>query len=334
MTDAYPLAIRRIGIALAVYEPRIDFFVEQLRSLAAQTFTAWTCAITFDSPAAAVVTHPDVERLIADPRFRWAENPKRLGAAKNFERAIQRALEADVDAIACCDYDDRWYPDKLDTLATALGEAGAMALVHSDLELFDASGPIGSAWRIERRRPDHVAPWQLLVRNVVTGCSMLFDAALARRYPEVPVEARLHDRWYALAAACHGGVRPVARPLVAYRVHRAQHTGVARYRGLLVPPPGVRGPSAFLRECVRVWRNARELARAAIDRGMPVPTRDRSLYGRADLGLDLMLAAARQLRGDPVLARAAAAAAIGKLASALTRDGIAPFPERTAVPPA
>lgn len=334
MTGADPLAIRRIGIALAVHDPTIGFFVEQLRSLVAQTFTAWTCAITFDSPPAAVVTHPDVERVIADPRFRWAENPRRLGAAKNFERAIQGVLEADVDAIACCDYDDRWYPDKLDTLATALRRAGPMAVVHSDLELFDASGPIGSAWRIERRRPDHAAPWQLLVRNVVTGCSMMFDAALARRYPEVPLEARLHDRWYALAAACHGGVHPVARPLLAYRVHGAQDTGVARYRGLLVPPRGVRGSSALLRECVRVWRNAKDLARAAADRGMPVPARDRSHYDRADLGLGLMLAAACQLPGDPVLARAAAAAAIGKLASALTRDRIAPLPERTAVPPA
>lgn len=308
--------------------------VDQLRSLTQQTLTDWICVILFDSPAAPVVSHPDVAAQLADPRFLWRENDRRLGAAKNFERAIRMLVAEGVDAIACCDQDDRWHPEKLATLAGALGAAGPLSVVHSDLDLFDDRGPLpGTAWQIERRRIDHVAPWQLLVRNVVTGCSMMLDAELAKRYPEVPPEARLHDRWFALAAACHGGVHAVARPLVSYRVHGAQDTGVAPYRGLLAAPPGVRGTPAFARECVRVWRNARDLARAALDRGLPLPPGDRDLILRADLGLALALAGARRLTDDPVLARAAMGAGTGKLLATLSRGTIRPLPERTAVPP-
>lgn len=162
---------------------------------------------------------------------------------------------------------------------------------------------------------------------------MMLDASLARRYSDVPPEARLHDRWFALAAACHGGVHATARPLVSYRVHGAQDTGVAPYRGLLAAPPGVRGTSAFARECVRVWRNARDLARAALDRGLPLPPGDRDLVLGGDLGLALALAGARRVTDDPVLARAAMGAAAGRLLATLSRGAIAPLPERTALPP-
>lgn len=317
-----------------MYEPTIDHFVEQLRSVVAQTFTDWTCVIMFDSPASAVLAHHDVSRILEDPRFQWRQNPSRLGAAKNFEVAI-KAAAAESDAVACCDQDDRWYPEKLATLARALAEAGPLSLVHSDLALFDETGPLrGTAWRAERRNVDNVAPWQLLLRNVVTGCSMMLDADLARRYAEIPAESRLHDRWFGLAAACHGGVRPVRRPLLAYRLHDAQHTGLAPYRGFLAATRGHRGSrGALLRECVRVWRNAREFARVAAESGMPIPSRDMALYARPDLGLALALTAASHFGRDPVLAGAAGAAAVGKLVSALARGRATALPEQSAIPP-
>jgi hypothetical protein len=332
------LQIRRIGIALAVHEPRIDWFAEQLRSLQAQTFNDWRCVITFDSPAARVTGDERLTEILSDPRFRWTENARRLGAAKNFERAIQETLREAVDAIACCDYDDRWYPAKLETLARALERTPGSSLVHSDLDLFDERGKRdGTAWRIERRCPEHAGPWHILVRNVVTGCSMLMDAELARRYPEVPREARLHDRWYALAASCHGGAHVVTTPLLGYRLHAGQDTGLATYRGLLAGlrarPPSTGGAIALVRECVRVWINARELLRAATERGVPIPRRDRSLFTRKDLGASLLLAGAGYLRGDRVLARAALAAAVGKLVSTASRGAVQPLPERTALPP-
>lgn len=312
------MQIRRIGIALAVYEPTIDYLVEQLVSLREQTFSEWSCAITFDSPAGPVVAHRQVSPILADPRFRWNENERRLGAAKNFERAIQLCLADSVDAVACCDYDDRWYPDKLETLRRALMAQRPLSLVHSDLDVLVGGAVRGSTWRIERRRPDHVAAWQLILRNVVTGCSMLMDAELARRYPVVPPQARLHDRWYALAASCHGGVHPVPRALMAYRQHGANDTGLAPYRGLFAYPAGVSTPRELVAEVQRVWRTARGLARAAIELGLAVPASVRSLYvSRADVGAGLAVRAIRHVFDDPVLARAALAAALGKASETL-----------------
>src|SRR5262249_13445241 len=127
--------VTRIGIALAAYRPRPDYFAEQLASIVAQTFRDWICVITFDSPMAETRAHPLIRPFAEDSRFVWMENETRLGARDNFGKAIQTVLGLGVDAIACSDQDDRWYPDKLATEGDALRRAPSMSIVHCDMHL-------------------------------------------------------------------------------------------------------------------------------------------------------------------------------------------------------
>lgn len=234
---AEPLRVQRIGIALAMWQPNLDFFVEQLQSIDRQSWTAWTCVVTCDSPLDAIRADARFAPFLASSRFHWLENPGRLGHVRNFERAIHACSALPVDAIACSDQDDIWEPHKLAVLAAALEQAGRLALVHSDMtvlgDTYGADAPVGpTVWQRERRGITRAAPEHLLIRNVVSGCTMLFDADLARRYPAIPPHADHHDQWFALLASCLGGVHAVDESLVRYRQHAFNVVGLHAYQPL------------------------------------------------------------------------------------------------------
>ena len=69
--------------------------------------------------------------------------------------------------------------------------------------------------------------------STVTGATMAVRARLRELVLPIPVDLPLiHDGWMALLAACVGGVRPVAEPLVLYRRHASQQVGpLARAEG-------------------------------------------------------------------------------------------------------
>lgn len=301
-----------VGIALAAYCPEPGTFREQLESIRTQTLTSWVCAVSFDSPLARLREVPELAPYFADPRFVFAENPVRLGHLGNFERAIARVAEAGVRHIACADQDDVWYPNKLEALVAAIERAPARSLVHSDMDVLVDGVALGpSVWELERRAVDRVDPASLLVRNVVTGASMLMDAALARDFPRIPAEALFHDHWYALVASCFGGVHAVHQRLHAYRQHADNVVGVRPWRGLF-DGRTLEQLLASEDEAVRNFCARLALAQAALREGLPLPRRARTLFlGRRDGGLSLLALGVLEAR-RPSLARECVALAAGK----------------------
>lgn len=325
--------VRRIGIALALFDPHPEFLVEQLASIVRQTWTAWTCIVTADSPLAGLRTDSRLAPFLTDARFQWQENPHRVGHLKNFEHAIQRCAAEPVDAIACCDQDDVWEVDKLTVLAAALEQVGPLTLVHSDLSVLSTDGRAhrgDSVWTLEQRGIAQVSPEQLLVRNVVTGCAMLFDAELARRMPMIPEAALYHDRWYALIAACHGGVHGVPRPLVRYRQHRAQVVGMRAglSRAAIVPAliAWVRGTdlSGWVCKAARAWR-AYLLLGETVTRCRLLPPRRRS-------GWRVFLLGIRWFRRDVTLSMDACFLACGSVVALILPAVPHPNPKCTMTP--
>lgn len=308
-----PPRIRRVGIALAAYEPDNRYMAEQLRSIQHQTFPDWVCFITCDSPVETIVDDPAIRPFTSDGRFRWVNNPSRLGHLGNFERAIQLCAADGVDAIACSDQDDVWYPTKLERSVRALEEAGGLSLVHSDMHLLEAGRIVPqTGWQVEQRVVKYVRPRHLIVRNVVAGAGMLFDAELARRYPRIPTGAGFHDHWYGLVASFHGGVHPIDEPLYAYRQHGANVVGVNPFRSVLTLPRD-RSWSNVARKCLTEWRKSHELARAAQTEGLRLRFYDRLLFlSPWDAGMGVGLLGARHIVDDPNLVRMSLARAVGK----------------------
>ena len=60
---------------------------------------------------------------------------------------------------------------------------------------------------------------QLLVQNVVTGCTTCFNKALQKMIDDIPTSAPMHDWWLALVASCFGIIEFIDQPTIDYRQH-------------------------------------------------------------------------------------------------------------------
>jgi len=214
----------RIGIAMATYDPDLELLRAQLESIRRQTRQDWVCVISDDcSPPA------KFERLreiaAQDERFVVHRSPRRRGFYRNFERALE-LLPRDLEYVALADQDDRWYPDKLETLAASIGYAN---LVYSDQRLVDADGHVVATSYWEQRSNSYDDLASLLITNTVTGAASLFRRDLldlALPFPQPPGE-QYHDHWLALVALASGRIAYVDRPLYDYVQHGAAALGHA-----------------------------------------------------------------------------------------------------------
>jgi hypothetical protein len=205
-----------IAVCMATFEPDRALLQAQLESLRAQTDERWVCVIS-DDGSRAERFEQILELVAGDDRFEVSRSPERQGFYRNFERALAMA-PADAELIALCDQDDRWDPDKLQTLRAALGDA---TLVYSDLRLVDRDGRVlrDTLWRGRANNHDDLA--SMLVANTITGAATLFHRRLldvALPFPDTP-GFQFHDAWLSVAALASGRVAYVNRPLYDYVQH-------------------------------------------------------------------------------------------------------------------
>ena len=224
-----------VEIVLASFMPDLEFFAAQIQSLQQQTWSHWHCHIVDDgSPPETVAGMQSC--LQGDARFNLHAFPNNVGVYRNFERGLSLCSER-ATAIAFCDQDDSWHPQKLERLLAELREQHAL-LVHSDLEAIDNHGQIlhPSCWAFEGRTPEVATTELLSIHNVVTGCSCLFRPellAIALPFPEFTVGDCLHDWWIAIVAAACGRIHSIRQPLVQYRQHERNVVGAVDSAGTL-----------------------------------------------------------------------------------------------------
>jgi glycosyltransferase involved in cell wall biosynthesis len=237
------------------------FLVPQLDSILGQTLTDWRLAVRDDGSTDG--TRDILARYArADGRITVIDDGRgRLGAALGFGALLDQAT---ADVVLFCDQDDVWTRDKLELSCAALrnleSRAGRStpALVHTDLLVVDRElrPQAASLWRRQGLDPAHARRLpRLLVRNVVTGCTLAANRALYELARPVPADAYLHDWWLALTAAAFGDVAHLEQTTVRYRQHGANVVGAAS------PWSALRGA---LREPARVHTYyARTFAQAA-----------------------------------------------------------------------
>jgi GT2 family glycosyltransferase len=205
-----------VAICMTTYEPPPDLFATQIESIREQTHSDWICLISDDGSSS--------ERLEAmrrtigdDPRFVLTVNEERVGFYRNYERVLS-TVPPEADLVALSDQDDRWYPEKLETLIERLGDSD---LVYADMRIVgeDGAGLSDTYW--SRRRNNYTDLTSLLVGNTVTGAASLFRADLLERVlPFPPARSDgYHDHWIALVAMTRRGLAYVDRPLQDYVQH-------------------------------------------------------------------------------------------------------------------
>lgn len=218
-----------ISILMAVYEPRLDWLREQLESLEAQTYPNLRLYVREDcSPTVPFAEIEEVVReCIRSFPYEITRNEKNVGSNLTFERLTQ---EAEGEYFAYCDQDDVWFPEKLEVLQREMESSGAL-LVCSDMYIIDGEGrqvadSITKVRRHHKFRSGGGLAEGLLISNFVTGCTMLVQAEAAKgAAPFCP--HMIHDHYIALYCAASGGeICSVLRPLIRYRVHGGNQTGL------------------------------------------------------------------------------------------------------------
>lgn len=217
---------KRIAILLAAYNGEL-YLKEQMDSLFAQQNQDWDLIVSDDC---SVDSTYDILRWYKDKykeRVILLNNDMPSGNSKNnFFRLLENA--EGYDYIMFCDQDDVWNQDKVgDTLQSMRQleneEPQVPCLVHTDMKVVDSSLNLlqQSFVKSSLLDPKRCELKQLVIQNVVSGCTTMINAALREKalLPADRASIRMHDWWCALWAAAIGRIDFLPIQTSCYRQH-------------------------------------------------------------------------------------------------------------------
>lgn len=219
----------KISVLIAVYQPRIEWLRQLFSSVEQQTFTAYEIIIMDDGSDSE--TFEKIQKIVSSS-FRGLERVSLYHSSRNegsnqiFEKLV---LMAKGDYVAFCDQDDVWEKEKLAALAEAVREEHAV-MAYSDMSVIDENNrQIYASMRKMRKWLEYAHGNDMTVKyladNCTAGCSMLVRTDLARN--AVPFCRYTYcDQWVAAYVSAFGKVAFVDMPLVRYRRHGGNQTGV------------------------------------------------------------------------------------------------------------
>jgi glycosyltransferase involved in cell wall biosynthesis len=218
-----------ISVAMCTYNGS-KFLAEQLSSIREQTKLPHELVICDDGSTDATPRIVHAFALDAPFPVRFFRNQATLGSTRNFEKAINLCAG---QAIALCDQDDIWQPNKLERLAGVLDSEPQVGGVCSNAFLMDETSECfpDSLWERRNFTPRMQAAFQrnsarqLLQYNAATGATFVFRSGFVKLVTPIPPDW-VHDAWIALLVATQSRVQLVPEKLISYRIHPAQQIGV------------------------------------------------------------------------------------------------------------
>ena len=236
----------KIAILLSTFNGA-KFLQEQLDSLLSQTYSNIIIVIRDDG---SFDPTPDITSYIAEShgdKVHIVENNKRnLGASASFSFLIEYVLEKkselglDEAYMMFCDQDDIWHKDKIEQQVNSMLEvenlksrddAPPPLLIHTDLQVVSEENEsiAGSLIQYQGLEIERNRFANMVISNLVTGCTALINESLARKAIPVSSHAIMHDWWLALVAAAFGRVVFLDKPLVHYRQHGSNTIGANEF---------------------------------------------------------------------------------------------------------
>lgn len=219
-----------ITVLLAAYNGQ-EYLAEQLDSLLSQSeqrFVVHICDDASTDSTWEIITHYAANY---PNKFTAHRNEKNSGGAKyNFMKMM---VEHKDDYVMLCDQDDVWLPDKIKkTLAAvqALEEKHGTktpVLVHTDLCVVNRRLEVISDSFIKAMNANYskTALHQQLIQNTLTGCTAMYNRALADLLTEMPTYMEMHDWFLMLTASAFGVIEHINEPTVLYRQHGSNEIG-------------------------------------------------------------------------------------------------------------
>lgn len=220
-----------VTILLATYNGQ-KYIEEQINSIIAQDFSDWKLILSDDgsSDSTAEILESYAEKM--PEKIVHYKSGKRFGNAQNHFMHLLEQFH-NTPYIMFCDQDDVWHPDKISKTFARMEEIekdpSVPALVHTDLCVVDQSlNKLSDSFcRFSKLDGNRLGLGQLLVQNVVTGCTLMINRALAQLACESPLpkNALMHDWWIALICSVFGTSSFLNQPTIDYRQHSNNSVG-------------------------------------------------------------------------------------------------------------
>jgi len=155
------------------------------------------------------------------------------GPQYNFLKMI---IDIKDDYIMLCDQDDVWLPNKIEISMLKMKEMekehgdSMPLLVHTDLKVVDENLKIISSSYRSMANIDYkfIGLNNLVAMNVLTGCTIMYNRALAELIIDEPGFMVMHDWWVALVAAAFGKIGSIKEKTVLYRQHKDNDIGAKK----------------------------------------------------------------------------------------------------------
>ncbi len=160
-------------------------------------------------------------------------NPARLGYRQNF---IQCAGRCSGELIAFCDQDDRWSPEKLQTIAVEFADPETILILHNARVVDSGGAPTARLLggdQLKRWEALTAPPWLFALgfTQVFRRSLLQFDGLWPNSADQnCDGEPLAHDQWYFFLASVLGSIVYVPDVLADYRQHAANTYG---WRGRL-----------------------------------------------------------------------------------------------------
>lgn len=204
---------------------------EQIESVLSQTCGNWKLIVQDDCSEDRTCEIVEKYALKHTDRIILKKRNTPSGSARN--NFVSMLKYAGSGYIMTCDQDDAWLPDKIEVTMDKMREIEEKAgherpvLVHTDLKVADEKLNVLADSLIKFQKLDSRRDKlnNLLVQNMVTGCTMMANRALAEKVQNVPEQAIIHDWWFALVASAFGHIGYVDKPTVLYRQHAGNEIG-------------------------------------------------------------------------------------------------------------
>ncbi len=212
-----------IDILMAAYNGE-KYIAEQIESILGQTVRDWRLIICDDCSEDNTVEIIKKYRFKNKDRIFLYENEKNSGSPKtNFFRLIKMS---DADFIFTCDQDDIWKSDKIEKTLKGFDDNDIPTLVHTDLTVVNEDKKVVFPSMIRSQHIDVKRDKlnELIVQNVVTGCTMAFNRRLGDILKE-PDVIPVHDWWIAATASIYGQIRFINESTIYYRQHGDNQCG-------------------------------------------------------------------------------------------------------------
>ena len=234
-----------VKILMATYNGE-KYLSGQIDSLLAQTVTDFSILIADDGSSDGtwdIISHYISKFPDKISAFRKRENSG--GSKYNFldlmagdHADLIKANQIKSNYYMLCDQDDIWQPDKIEKTLAKMKELETKSgidlpiLIHTDLQVVDPDLKVisPSYKRAMNSNFNRTALHQVIIQNILTGCTAMYNQPLARLLIRKPKYCIMHDWWLLLVAAAFGKVSHINDATILYRQHDKNEIGAKDVR--------------------------------------------------------------------------------------------------------